>query len=183
MVVAEKGENMRKILLLLIITLIPSISIADVSVGSFNIKNWGWNNDKDEARVAEILRRFDIIAVQEVMNDKAVENMVAILNKTTEKEGQEMSSHPVGRGGYKEQYAFIWNDNVRYDSGGTFIEIPEGIESYDEFDDGRVRNVSVVGTVTMDPGDYIRVFAQLISPTSANARDTLRAYSMNLLLF
>ena len=72
---------------------------------------------------------------------------------------------------------------VRYDSGGTFIEIPEGIESYDEFDDGRVRNVSVVGTVTMDPGDYIRVFAQLISPTSANARDTLRAYSMNLLLF
>jgi len=35
----------------------------------------------------------------------------------------------------------------------------------------------------MDPGDYIRVFAQLISPTSTNARDTLRAYSMNLLLF
>lgn len=72
---------MKKILLLLIITLIPSVSIADVSVGSFNIKHWGWNNDKDEARVAEVLRRFDIIAVQEVMNDKAVENMVAILNK------------------------------------------------------------------------------------------------------
>lgn len=78
---------------------------------------------------------------------------------------------------------------VRYNSGGTLLEIPEGVESYAEFNDGRVRNVSVIGTVTMNPGDYIRVFAQLISPTdgsgngTTSSRDTLRAYSMNLLLF
>lgn len=110
---------MRKILLLLLLTLIPTLSIADVSVGSFNIKNWGWNNDKDEARVAEILRRFDIIAVQEVMNDEAVVDMVRILNKTTDKKWEHMSSHPVGRGSYKEHYAFIWNDNVSYESGAV----------------------------------------------------------------
>jgi endonuclease/exonuclease/phosphatase family metal-dependent hydrolase len=110
---------MKRLLLLLLLTLIPAISIADVSVGSFNIKHWGWNNDKDEARVAEILKRFDIIAVQEVMNDQAVKNMVTILNKTTDKKWQQMSSHPVGRGSYKEQYAFIWSDNVRYDSGAV----------------------------------------------------------------
>jgi len=78
---------------------------------------------------------------------------------------------------------------VRYDSTGTIVEIPNGIESYDEFNDDRVNNVSVVGTITMDPGDYVRVFAQLISPVNGSgngttaSRDTLRAYSMNLSLF
>ncbi len=72
---------------------------------------------------------------------------------------------------------------VRYDSAGNLLEIPNGIESYDEVDvNNSVRNVSVVGTVTMNPGDYVRVFAQLIS-SGSSPRDTLRAYSMNLSLF
>lgn len=112
-----KGEFMRKILCVLFISLLPSIALADITVGSFNIKHWGWDNGKDQAKVAEIIRRFDIVAVQEVMKDKPVKEMVSILNKNTNKNWKYMTSDAVGRNSYQEQYAFIWNDNVSYDRG------------------------------------------------------------------
>lgn len=110
---------MKKIILILFVILMPSVSVADISIASFNIQNWGWNNGKNNAKVGEVLRRFDIIAVQELMNDREMESMVERLNQTTPYTWQYMASHPIGRGSYKEQYGFIWNNNVSYVSGAV----------------------------------------------------------------
>ncbi|MEX0995428.1 MAG: hypothetical protein WDZ45_00095 [Flavobacteriaceae bacterium] len=57
-------------------------------------------------------------------------------------------------------------------------EIPLGTEVYDEVNNNTVNSVPLNGTVTLEPGDYIRVFAQRISGN----RNNLRAYSLSFSL-
>ena len=66
----------------------------------------------------------------------------------------------------------------RYDSSGNSISIPLGTEVYEEVDNTDVRAIPISGTIILNPGDYIRVFGQLISGN----RNIVRAYSLSLTL-
>lgn len=66
----------------------------------------------------------------------------------------------------------------RYDSNGVPISIPLGTEVYEEVNNTNVRAIPIAGTIVLNPGDYIRVFGQLISGN----RDSIRAYSLSLSL-
>ncbi|TXK75769.1 hypothetical protein [Mesonia sp. K4-1] len=66
----------------------------------------------------------------------------------------------------------------RYDSNGVSISIPLGTEVYEEVNNTNVRAIPIAGTIVLNPGDYIRVFGQLISGN----RDSIRAYSLSLSL-
>ncbi|MDT0293423.1 hypothetical protein ACFQ3R_12590 [Mesonia ostreae] len=66
----------------------------------------------------------------------------------------------------------------RYDSNGATIDIPLGTEVYEEVNNNSVRAVPIAGTIVLDPGDYVRVFGQVISGN----RSTIRAYSLSLSL-
>ena len=73
----------------------------------------------------------------------------------------------------------------RFDSAGANIEIPSGTEIYSEVGDHpdtRVRTVPLGGKVTLNPGDYIQIYAQYISTNGTTARNQIRIYSVSLTL-
>ncbi len=107
-------------LILLFFTLFfVQVSAADVSVASFNIKHYGWNNGKDVNAVASIISEFDLVAIQELMDENELTQLERLLEKKTNIEWHSMASHPIGRSRYKEQYGFIWNDNIEYETGAV----------------------------------------------------------------
>ncbi|MAN58804.1 MAG: hypothetical protein CMC08_03080 [Flavobacteriaceae bacterium] len=66
----------------------------------------------------------------------------------------------------------------RYDENGLTVAIPLGTEVYEEANDNDVRAIPLSGTIVLNPGDYVRVFGQLISGN----RNMIRAYSLSLTL-
>ncbi|MEP3669903.1 MAG: endonuclease/exonuclease/phosphatase family protein [Roseibium sp.] len=90
------------------LTAVPAV--AETYVASWNIRNLGWDNDKDFAALAEIGGAFDFIAVQEVMSEEGLEDFVDALETRTGSDWTSMASHAIGRGSYKEHYAFVWKD-------------------------------------------------------------------------
>lgn len=93
-------------------TFLPSVAFSDIRVASFNIQGWGWNNGKSNEKVAAIIERFDIIAVQEVMDPHEPARMVQRLEQLTGEPWQEMTSHLIGRSTYREAYSFIWRKSA-----------------------------------------------------------------------
>ncbi|RFN59563.1 hypothetical protein [Marixanthomonas ophiurae] len=73
----------------------------------------------------------------------------------------------------------------RYSSGGNPIEVPLGTEVYEEVGaqgvDDLVRAIPLSGKVTLDPGDYVRIFGQRIS-ASGTGRSNIQIYSVSLTL-
>ena len=77
----------------------------------------------------------------------------------------------------------------RYSSDGSSIEIPLGTEIYEQVGssgnastgDYLVRAIPISGKVTLDPGDYVRIFGQTIS-SPGTARNSIRVYSVSLTL-
>ena len=92
---------------------------ADISIASFNIKHLGWNNGKDLNALNKIISQFDLVAIQELMDEIELIKLEKLLEKETGLEWSSMASHPVGRSRYKEQYGFIWNENVSYETGAV----------------------------------------------------------------
>src|SRR5690606_15521028 len=60
--------------------------------------------------LARIGAHFDFLAVQEVMTAEGVERLQRELEKHTGERWGLMYSHLVGRGGYREMYAFLWRE-------------------------------------------------------------------------
>ncbi len=56
-------------------TFLSSVASADIIIGSWNIKNLGWDNNKDYEKVSHIAQHFDIVAIQELMNEGALERL------------------------------------------------------------------------------------------------------------
>jgi len=105
-----------------------------ISIASWNLKRFGNTKLNDHARMSillDILKQYDIIAIQEVMDvtvtlpQKLVDSLnVDGLNYNF------VASNRVGRGTSKEQYLFVYNDDkvdAFLDSSGY------GIEPMDEF--------------------------------------------------
>ena len=106
----------------------------EITVASWNLKNFGQTklNDSDRIDViVSILKKYDIIAIQEVQDvSLALPNeLIAKINADGENY-KVVSSERVGRGTRKEQYLFVYDDNVI-----DFIDNTTGygIEPNDEF--------------------------------------------------
>lgn len=86
----------------------PGVSIAETFGGSWNIRNLGWGDDKDYRAVAAVAGRYDLLAIQEVMTEDGLERLLVELERSTNVRWQALKSHHVGRGTYKEMYAFVY---------------------------------------------------------------------------
>lgn len=106
--------------LLAVSALLPAVASADIIIGSWNIQNLGWNNDKRVDKVAHVAQHFDIVAIQELMNEAALERLEAEIEVLSGESWSGMASHALGRSKYREHYGFLWRDSaVSYDSGAV----------------------------------------------------------------
>ncbi|MFJ5535984.1 endonuclease/exonuclease/phosphatase family protein [Vreelandella titanicae] len=96
-------------------------AIADIRIGSWNVQNFGWGEQKSMAAVAQVANQFDILAVQEVMNVEAISFLHALLEGSTGESWSFMHSHLMGNSSrYQEMYAFLWrNSTVNYEDGAV----------------------------------------------------------------
>lgn len=100
--------------------MLPSAAFANIIIGSWNIQNLGWDNNKRYDKVAHIANHFDVLAIQELMNEEALERLEAELEAASDESWSSMASHALGRSTYREHYGFVWRDSaVSYDSGAV----------------------------------------------------------------
>ncbi|ETX13570.1 hypothetical protein OCH239_09835 [Roseivivax halodurans JCM 10272] len=99
-------------------------AFSDTLVGSWNVKHLGWDNDKDITAVARIASAFDLVALQEVMSMDGLQALETELEHLTGEDWQSMASDEIGRGSYRERYAFLWQtDEVTWlDGAVVFID-------------------------------------------------------------
>jgi len=108
----------------------PCYSFADVIVGTWNIQRLGHNNQKSFAKLAEVVSKVEFLAIQEVMTEDAVKNLETAVEKLTGTSWSSIQSHAIGRGSYKEHYAFLWrDDSVAYVDGAvTYLDRDDAFE-------------------------------------------------------
>lgn len=88
---------------------LPAVpALADTLVGSWNVKHLGWSNEKDLGAVARIASAFDLLALQEVMSLEGLEDLEHAVETITGEPWEFMASEAIGRGSYREHYAFLW---------------------------------------------------------------------------
>ena len=114
-----------RIIFITLLTLLANtaIALADVKVASWNIMRL--NAEKDERIVLDILNKFDLIALQEVMNIEYLAELVGKLNSQTGEEWKVMASHLIGRGSYKESYAYIWRTSAVEYTGEAIVYLDD----------------------------------------------------------
>lgn len=111
---------LHRLALALLLALLPVTALADIVIGSWNLRNIGWDNGKRFDQVAQIAQTMDIIAIQEVMEPAAVERLERHLERRTGEAWEAMTSHLIGRGSYREAYAFLYRDaSVEYVDGAV----------------------------------------------------------------
>ncbi|MFU8815171.1 MAG: helix-hairpin-helix domain-containing protein [Pseudomonadales bacterium] len=99
-------------MVLLVVLLAPSAALADVVLGSWNIQNLGWDNAKRYDKLAHVANHFDFLAIQELMNNAALERLQQELEALSGESWSSMASHALGRASYREHYAFLWRDSA-----------------------------------------------------------------------
>jgi hypothetical protein len=80
---------------------------AETRIASWNIKRLS-EGSSDYQKIAQVISHFHLVAIQEVMEEGALMSLVRELQRQTGEEWGVMASHAIGRGSYKEHYAFIW---------------------------------------------------------------------------
>ncbi|MEX0730376.1 MAG: endonuclease/exonuclease/phosphatase family protein [Aquisalimonadaceae bacterium] len=93
------------------LALTSGVASADLRVASFNIQNLGWGEVKRYDHLADIVSRFDLVAVQEVMNAEAIYRLRDELESTSGESWGVLYSDRLGRTRYREKYAFLWRDS------------------------------------------------------------------------
>ncbi|MSU90877.1 DNAse [Rhodobacteraceae bacterium 2CG4] len=140
----------------------PGVSIAETFVGSWNIRNLGWGDQKDHEAVAAVAGRYDLLAVQEVMTEEGLEHLLVELERTTGVRWQALKSHRVGRGSYKEMYAFLFRpDRIEWVDGAVVY-----IDDRDVFE----REPFSAVFRSADGGDFVLASAHLIYGDSVDRR-------------
>jgi len=106
----------------------------EITIASWNLKNFGQTKLNDRARmdvIVSVLKKYDLVAVQEVQDVSLAlpTELIAKINASGENY-KVVSSERVGRGNRKEQYLFVYDDDVI-----DFISDTTGygIEPNDEF--------------------------------------------------
>lgn len=100
---------MRKILISFLFFIYSSIILAEsITIASYNTLHLG-TVEKDYTSQAKVISKFDIIALQEVMNYDGLNRLKNEIEKISNKKwGYVISSKPLGTKDYKEYYAFIY---------------------------------------------------------------------------
>ncbi len=100
-----------------------------IIIASFNIRIYSNNSRDDEELnyIADVLQKYDLIAIQELRDEEVLQRTVDILKARGKEYGYEISE-PVGRG-VKERYAFLYRkDKINTISQGKIYP-----EQNDEF--------------------------------------------------
>ncbi|MBO9471035.1 helix-hairpin-helix domain-containing protein [Endozoicomonas sp. G2_2] len=111
---------------IVVLAIMSSSATAAVRVASFNIKHLGFKNEKDVPAVAEIVSRFDLVAIQEAMNNEAIDTLERALERKTGAAWGTLTSEPAGRSSYKERYAFAWRESAVSFEGGALQYLDPG---------------------------------------------------------
>jgi endonuclease/exonuclease/phosphatase family metal-dependent hydrolase len=103
---------------------------ADVNIGTWNLEHLSVRPNKDFQSIAKVAKNVDFLAVQELMNEEALETLAKELTRQTGKHWSAMASHAVGRSSYKEMYGFVWRDDVvAYEDGAvTYLDRSDTFE-------------------------------------------------------
>ncbi|WP_296256161.1 MULTISPECIES: endonuclease/exonuclease/phosphatase family protein [unclassified Pseudomonas] len=111
------------VLLLLVFAFLQNAS-ADVKIGTWNLEHLSVRPNKDFQSIAKVAQNVDFLAVQELMNEDALQALAQALTRQTGKHWSTMASHAVGRSSYKEMYGFVWRDDVvAYEDGAvTYLD-------------------------------------------------------------
>ncbi|XP_067855194.1 deoxyribonuclease 1 like 4, tandem duplicate 1 [Heptranchias perlo] len=88
-----------------------------MKIAAFNIQRFGTNKiSKPEvvSTIVKILLRYDITLIMEVTDKSGAATVTLLeeLNKQAESHYSSKLSKPLGRGKYKEQYLFIYRDDI-----------------------------------------------------------------------
>ena len=151
---------MYRVMAFLGLLLLSTNVLSDVRFASWNIKHFGWNNNKADMVVAGILSGFDLVAIQELMDPETLDRLEVSLERLTGDQWSSLSSTSAGRGSYREHYGFLWRDRqVSYVDGAVsyidrrdvFIREPFSARFLDK-DSGKS---FAVGTVHILFGDSV----------------------------
>ena len=123
----SRADPMRYLVLVLTLIAITTASIlyakhseADTRIASFNIRHLGYDRPTNYEHLADIIQQFDIVAIQEIMDDDTLEKLTTHVSSNDNNTWQYMASHAIGRGSYKEHYGFLWNTSeVEYLDGAV----------------------------------------------------------------
>ncbi|MGN8200508.1 helix-hairpin-helix domain-containing protein [Salinisphaera sp. RV14] len=99
---------------------------AGIRIGSWNLKHLGWNNGKDLDAVAHIIGRFDLVALQEVMDPAAARKLAHIVAEQTGEPWGVTTSQLEGDSSYKESYAYLWRKSAVAHDGGDSLYVDPG---------------------------------------------------------
>ncbi|KAM9855874.1 deoxyribonuclease I-like 1-like [Aulostomus maculatus] len=111
-------HKMRTAGLLLLVGLCALNAALALKICAFNVKSFGEskaNNKKVMGILLKILSRCDLCLVQEVRDSKgeAIQNLVKGLNRFDELNSYSyVESERLGRRSYKEQYVYVYRDNM-----------------------------------------------------------------------
>lgn len=103
----------RSLVVSLSLLFVSTISLAQVKISSWNIRHLGNSKSKSEIEfMAETLRDFDAVAIQEVVAGNGGSQAVAKLSDELNRKGSRWDyvvSNPTQGGAYSsERYAFLW---------------------------------------------------------------------------
>jgi len=98
-------------------------SAPTITIASFNTLHLGWDNGKDLTKMADVLMPFDVIGLQEVMNEDTLKKVRDILKQKTGTDWQYViSARTLGRSSYKEFYAVLYRtDRTTYTTNSADI--------------------------------------------------------------
>jgi deoxyribonuclease-1-like protein len=117
---------MKKFLLLLFCLFCLYLN-AQVKIGSWNLCDMGKSKSPESIKqMADILKEFDIVALQEIVvgpeGALAVAHLTDELNKTGAKWSYAVSNPTVGDRQKRERYAFIWKPSTVTQIGKTWLD-------------------------------------------------------------
>lgn len=83
-----------------------------ITIASFNTLRLGRGTQKDLARVAQLLASYDVVGLQEVMNEDTLKKVRDLLADSTNAPWQYViSARNIGRTSYKEYYAILYRSD------------------------------------------------------------------------
>lgn len=96
-----------------------------VTLASWNVLRLGDGGQKSYPALAQIVERFDLVALQEVMNEEGLSRLKDAVVNASGEPWEGLISEPVGRRGEPERYAFLWRPRtVQYVDGAALYVDP-----------------------------------------------------------
>lgn len=113
-------------LLLCLALACSSTAHAELKIGTWNTLRLGHDNGKDMQAMATVVGLADLVALQEVMDPAAIDKLEAAVEARTGESWSSLMSHAIGRGSYKELYAFMWRDSKIAYTDGAVVYLDRG---------------------------------------------------------